>query len=93
MKTVLTSAALAAALAVGGLAASAGTASAAIVCNASGDCWHVDNRREHYPRDVRAVYHNDDWYFHQKWDDKRRWREAHEGRGYWANGVWVERRR
>jgi hypothetical protein len=92
MKTFLTTAALTMALAVGGVAATAGSASAVVVCNASGDCWHVD-RRTTYPRDVRATYHNDDWYFHQKWDDKRHWREAHEGRGYWANGAWVERRR
>ena len=91
MKKTLMTAALSAALAIGGLAATAGTASAHIVCNAAGDCWHVDNRVV-YPH-VRLTYHPDDWYFHRHWDADRdhHWREWHEGRGYYENGVWVPR--
>jgi hypothetical protein len=81
----------AATLAIGGVTAAAGTASAAIVCNREGDCWHVDNRVT-YPR-MRFERHPDDWYFHRHWDNDRdhHWREYHEGRGYYEHGVWVPR--
>jgi hypothetical protein len=90
MKTKLSVATLAGVIAIGALA-SAGAASAAIVCNADGDCWHVDNRAT-YPH-VTLRYHPDDWYFHQHWDNDRdhHWRESHEGRGYYDHGVWVPR--
>jgi len=65
-------------------------ASAYIVCNREGDCWHTDAR-------VRAPgvileTHPDDWYFHRHWDEDRdhHWREYHEGRGYWRGGVWIQ---
>ena len=92
MKINFPTAALTAVLAIGGLAATAGAASAHVVCNASGDCWHTDKRASYGPK-VQLRYHSDDWYFHQKWeqDKSRHWREAHEGRGYYANGVWVSR--
>lgn len=92
MKKTLTLAAIAATLAIGGVVATAGTASARVVCNAAGDCWHTDSRAV-YPH-VVLQSHPDDWYFHQKWDNdpKRHWRENHEGRGYYENGVWVTRR-
>jgi hypothetical protein len=90
MKTILTTAAIAATLALGGVAVTATTASARVVCNAQGDCWHTD-RRAAYPH-VVLESHPDDWYFHQKWDDGRRhWREAHEGRGYYDHGAWTPR--
>ncbi|HLZ75522.1 hypothetical protein [Phenylobacterium sp.] len=91
MKITRTAAALAAVVGLGALGV-ASTASARIVCNASGDCWHTDSRAA-YPH-VVLQSHPDDWYFHQKWDNdqKRHWREMHEGRGYYENGVWVSRR-
>jgi hypothetical protein len=88
-KTMLTGA-TAALMALGGVAAISTSASAYIVCNREGDCWHAD-RREH-PRGLRFNYHSDDYYFHRRWEDDRehRWRgENHEGRGYWRNGVWL----
>lgn len=89
MNKFMTNAALAALLSVGGLAVTATSASAEIVCNELGDCWHV---RDHYtyPDNVRIVVHPDDW----KWDVAPdatvhyRWHE-HDGRGYWRDGVWV----
>ena len=72
---------------LGVLAFSATSASAAIVCNEEGDCWHVKEKYEYKPEFGLHVY-GDDW----KWSDenKYRWRE-HEGRGYWGpNGVWIE---
>jgi hypothetical protein len=89
MKITLASAALAAVIGVGGLAVSAGAASAHVVCNAEGDCWHVDNRVV-YPG-ITLQYHPDDWYFHQHWDDHHHWRDMHEGRGYYSHGAWVPR--
>lgn len=66
--------------------AGAATASAEIVCNDNGDCWHT---RTHvvYPEGVRVRVHPDDW----RWRDTHhyRWRE-HEGSGYWRGGVWVD---
>ena len=88
MKFKLSAAAIAAVIGVGALAAGS-SASARVVCNAEGDCWHVDNRVA-YPH-VVLQSHPDDWYFHQKWDDHHHWRDAHEGRGYYEHGVWVPR--
>jgi hypothetical protein len=66
----------------------AAPASAIIVCNHEGDCWHSD-RRESAPGQ-NFDYHSDDWYFHQEWGSQHRFREYHAGRGYWHNGVWVQ---
>ena len=64
----------------------AGTsASAAVVCNDDGDCWHVKGHAKYKPEMKLHIY-GDDW----KWNDhdKHRWRE-HEGHGYWRSGVWI----
>ncbi len=68
------------------LALSAANASAEIVCNDDGDCWHV-RERPVYPPEVKLRIYGDDW----KWSDHDhyRWRE-HEGHGYWRDGAWVE---
>ena len=71
-----------------GLAAVAVTAPAAtasVVCNAEGQCWHV-HRNYTYAPEFGVVVHPDHW----RWgpDEHYRWRE-HGGRGYWRNGVWV----
>jgi hypothetical protein len=69
----------------GAMALSTGYASARIVCNDDGDCWHAPGGYD-YPHGVGVVIHPDDW----KWKegDHYRWHE-HEGRGYWHGGVWV----
>ena len=82
---------LAGLLAAGAVTATATSASAYIVCNRAGDCWHTHYRPAYGPGYVR---HEDDWYFHQKWDgdrDHRYHQEQHDERGYWDNGVWVRR--
>lgn len=68
------------------LAFSATAATADIVCNDDGDCWHARERVEYEPT-LKLHVHPDDW----KWrdSDHYRWRE-HEGRGYWKGGVWVD---
>jgi hypothetical protein len=67
------------------LALGATTASADIVCNAEGECWHVRDKYV-YRSEFGLVVHPDSW----KWGehDKFRWHE-HEGRGYWHNGAWI----
>lgn len=83
MKLVTTAALLGA----GMLAFTATTASADIVCNDEGDCWHVKERHR-YPPDVKLRVYPDTW----KWRDSEthyRWRE-HPGHGYWRGGVWID---
>ena len=60
-------------------------ASAAIVCNREGECWHVRHPYRYRP-EFGLVIHPDGW----RWRAHERfvWRE-HEGRGYWRNGVWI----
>lgn len=75
----------AAALGMTILGFAASTASAAIVCNRAGECWHVRGRFA--PRaEWGLVVHPNHW----RWGPREHfvWRE-HRGRGYWRNGVWV----
>lgn len=72
--------------AVGSLALTATAASAEIVCNDEGDCWHVRHRVEYRP-EFRLHVHPDDWRWAEH--DRYRWRE-HEGPGYWRNGIWLD---
>lgn len=73
-------------MAAGLLALTAGTASAGVVCNDEGDCWHSRGRVD-YPAGVRVHVHPDNWRW--KHHHNYRWRE-HAGRGYWRGGVWVD---
>ena len=78
--------ALGAVAAAAGMVALAAPASAAVVCNRSGDCWHTTESYTYRPAWHIRV-HDDNW----KWRAREhyRWRE-HEGRGYWGRGgVWV----
>ena len=61
-------------------------ASARIVCNEDGDCWHAKTDYEYQPAFGLSVHPND-W----KWKEgeKHAWRE-HEGKGYWHGGSWKE---
>ena len=90
MKSTASKAVLGAVLAASAVAFAATSASARVVCNHDGDCWHTHDRVTY---GQRLEVHPDDWYFHQHWDrdPHRHWRESHEGHGYYANGVWVPR--
>ena len=80
---------LGAVVSAGALTALVAPASAYIACNREGDCWHTESRYRS-PK-VRFDYHPDDYYFHQRWDDRRHWRnEEHRGRGYYRSGLWVQ---
>ena len=87
---ILSTAAIAVFVGAGALIATSGTASAKVVCNAEGDCWHTE-KTYHYGRDVKVESHPDSWYFHQDWQNQkdRRYREHHDDRGYYKGGVWV----
>jgi hypothetical protein len=68
-----------------GLAAlSSLSASARIVCNGDGSCWHVHEDFD-YPPSVHLFVHPDDW--HWKEGEHYAWKE-HQGRGYWSGGEW-----
>ena len=75
-------------VATGALVGTTGAASARVVCNSSGDCWHTDSNYA-YPG-TGYTNHPDDWYFHQRWDSgDRHYRDYHEGRGYYKGGLWI----
>jgi len=78
-------AAAAAAVGLTALMASTVGVSAAIACNAEGQCWHV-NRHYVYRPEFGVVIHENNW----RWGPNEHyvWRE-HPGRGYWRNGVWI----
>jgi len=87
-KKTISTAALALLMGAGALVAASAPASARVVCNRDGDCWHTENA----PRvpGVRFETHPDDWYFHQHWDGAdRHYRDYHTGRGYYRSGVWI----
>ena len=77
--------ALAALLATGATVGVATAASADVVCNREGECWHVRHRYAYAP-EYGVVVHPNTW----RWgaNDHYVWRE-HAGRGYWRGGVWV----
>ncbi|HMH65133.1 MAG TPA: hypothetical protein VK515_06080 [Rhizomicrobium sp.] len=87
LKTAVSAAAITLFVAAGALVSTVGPAAARVVCNSSGDCWHTEGNY-HYPG-TGYTHHNDDWYFHQTWNDQRHYRDYHEGRGYYKSGVWI----
>jgi len=72
--------------AAGALVLTAENASAAVVCNDDGDCWHVQGRPDYKP-ELRLHIHPNNWKWSQS--DHYKWRE-HAGRGYWRGGVWID---
>jgi hypothetical protein len=73
-----------AAIGAGLIAASAVSASAAIVCSGN-VCWHTHETYD-YPPDARVTVHEDDW----KWGPQERYTfREHEGRGYWRGDAWT----
>ena len=78
---------LGAALGAGAIVAVSSSASAYVVCNRDGDCWHTEVRA-HYPG-TGYTYHPDDWYLHQTWNVRYHYRDYHRERGYYKGGVWL----
>ena len=85
MKNLLKTGAVSALLGMSALGLFSTTASAAIVCNNEGECWHVRTAYTYRP-EFGVVVHPNTW----RWGPTERfvWRE-HAGRGYWRNGVWI----
>lgn len=77
---------LAALMGASALAITSTGASARIVCNDDGECWHVKTDYDYRP-EFRLTVHPDNW----KWKDgeKYKWHE-HEGRGYWRGNQWTD---
>ena len=82
---LLTKAAFGAAM----LALTAGSASAAVICNEDGDCWRVKEQRDYEPS-LKLRVMPDDWKWEEREKDRYRWREPGRGDGYYRGGVWVE---
>lgn len=84
MKTV-SKFAIAGLLGLGAMTLTAADASAAIVCNGAGECWHVRGHYRYHP-EWGLVVHPNSW----RWGAGEHfvWRE-HRGRGYWREGAWV----
>jgi hypothetical protein len=64
------------------LLASTTIASAYVVCNDQGLCWHSDRSR--YAPSLGLTIHPNDWQLVAG----DHWRE-HRGFGYWHNGIWL----
>jgi hypothetical protein len=61
------------------------SASAAIVCDNAGDCWHAQKTYT-YPPSAHIVIHPNNWHWGP--GEHFAWKE-HEGPGYWSGGTWV----
>jgi hypothetical protein len=84
-KTLLIAAG-AATVTVGIVTISPQTASAAVVCNSSGDCWRVRGRPDYNP-DLNLRIYGDNWRWHR--GENYRWRNSGRGHGYYRDGVWI----
>ena len=62
------------------------SASARVVCNEGGDCWHTQSDNV-LPPALGLTVHDHTW----KWKEgeKHTWRE-HEGKGYWKGNSWTD---
>lgn len=86
LKSVLKGA-LVAAMSGGALIATASTASADVVCNGAGECWHVHDRLT-YPPEAGITFHEDAWARAHRGHDYH-WRHDRFDRGYYRNGIWI----
>ena len=77
-------------IAAGAFMLTATAASAEIVCNDEGDCWHVKTRHEYKPEFKVRIY-PDNWKWEEAEGKKYRWREHEDDdRGYWNKGIWLK---
>jgi hypothetical protein len=86
MKSILTTGAVGALTGAAALFALTTGASAYVVCNDSGDCWH-SNVKTVYP-DEHIVYYDDNW----DWKSHHyHWHDVNGDYGYWdsSKNAWV----
>ncbi len=89
LKSLLKTTALASILAAGATIAMSSAASADIVCNHNGDCWHVSQRYTEYPPTLGIQFYSDDWRDSHRADTQYHWREDQkDDHGYYDNGEW-----
>lgn len=98
LRKFLATGAIAAVVGVGALAVTSTAASARTVCNSDGDCWHESTQYE-YPTTLGVRFYGDDYrtahHDLERANDMDRakdhytWRENHDGRGYYRQGLWV----
>ena len=73
----------------GALVATTSIASADVVCNRFGDCWHVSQRYATYPTELGIQFYNDDWRASHLTDRHYHWRsDQKDDHGYYENGNW-----
>ena len=87
IRKLMTTGAVATMIGLGTLAATSTGAEARTVCNRFGDCWHESNRYD-YPATVGVRYYGDNYNWRDRYH-RHHWRDHHEGRGYWRNGLWI----
>ncbi|HEY2709199.1 MAG TPA: hypothetical protein VGI95_14195 [Caulobacteraceae bacterium] len=87
LKSALLKGVVTAAIAGGSLAMTASVASADVVCNSAGECWHVHDRLT-YPAEAGVVFHDDAWAAAHR-DAHWHWRHDRFDQGYYRNGLWI----
>ena len=90
LRTSLRMGALAAVLAGGAMALTAGVASADVACNSYGECWHVHQRPaiSLYPPSLGIHFYSDDWRRAHEHDTHYHWMHDHDSGGYYSHGEW-----
>ncbi len=90
LRNITARGALAFLIGAGSVAAGSSGASADVVCNRFGDCWHT-RHHYHFPVRLGVRFYSDGWQRGHNWehDRYRHWRGDRDERGYWRNGVWI----
>ena len=78
---------LAALIGAGALALVSTGASAEIVCNHEGNCWHAHHGDFPDRPTLGLIIHPDGWRWEDRDKEEYRWHE-HAGRGYWEGDTW-----
>ena len=89
LKNLLRTGTLAAVVAAGATVATVTTASAEVVCNSDGDCWHTSQRYTTYPTVLGVKFYSDDWQSTHRDDAHYHWRDdPKDDHGYYDHGEW-----
>jgi hypothetical protein len=85
----LATSALMAVVAVGALAVTTVSASAATVCNSYGECWQTHQRYRTYPTTLGVHFYSDSWARRHHTDHRYQWRDRqNDDHGYYDHGTW-----
>jgi hypothetical protein len=88
LTSTLAKGALIATVAVGALVVTTTVASADVVCNRAGECWHVKDRYTNYPPNLGITFHDEAWAAQHR-DHRYHWRaDRPDDHGYYSHGVW-----